>query len=181
MSEQQTYKRRTFLIIPRFQLRFSFYVVTWIGVLFLAYPMTIYETFEWFARYLSSIPNGPAPDVVLSYQKNILRNVVIFHGSLTIFVFLLSIFLSHRIAGPVYRIRKAMHALRTGAFETVQLRSSDHFLELASDFNALSDAFKVKFEQTEKQLSDLASSTKDPQLKAKLAEISKCLREPTLG
>lgn len=49
---------------------------------------------------------------------------------------LLGILLSHRIAGPVHRMRVHMQNVATGgAIEELKLRKDDHFMDLADDYN----------------------------------------------
>ena len=45
------YKRRTFIIDKRFQLKFSLYVCSWMFVLSLIYPLIIYNLFDFFLRH----------------------------------------------------------------------------------------------------------------------------------
>lgn len=174
-DEKHSYKRRSILVLPSFQLKFSFYVVSWLTALFLAYPLTLYETFDWFARFLSSIPNGPSPEVINQYQKSILKYVVIFHGSLMLFVFLLTLFLSHRIAGPIYRIRKGLNALRSGDLTPIRLRASDHFKEVAEDFNQVVSSWKDRSMDLRRDLEGIQSSSKDPALQEKISNLIKKL------
>jgi hypothetical protein len=49
-----------------------------------------------------------------------------------------SIKLSHRFAGPVYRLRKAARALAEGELpEKIELRDTDFWHDLAADFNQI--------------------------------------------
>lgn len=51
--------------------------------------------------------------------------------------FLWSIYLSHRIAGPVFRIQKALEAWAGGRTElNVHFRKKDNFVELAEAYNS---------------------------------------------
>lgn len=52
---------------------------------------------------------------------------------------------SHRIFGPVYRIRKSLEAVRAGEIPgPIHLRNKDEFQELASDLNATFDVFAAQ-------------------------------------
>ena len=49
---------------------------------------------------------------------------------------LLGILLSHRIAGPVHRMRVHMQKVAEGGvIEELKLRKDDHFMDLADDYN----------------------------------------------
>lgn len=53
-----------------------------------------------------------------------------------ILIGLLSLFLSHRIAGPIYRFQEILHEAEKGNFShSVHLRKTDEFNELSKDFN----------------------------------------------
>ena len=52
----------------------------------------------------------------------------------------ISAFLSHKMAGPVYRFEQVCKAIAKGDFsQRVHLRRGDQFTELQDDFNAMMD------------------------------------------
>lgn len=53
--------------------------------------------------------------------------------------------LSHRIVGPIYRIRKAIQAVAAGEeLEPIQLRQGDYLQELKDDFNEMLKALEQR-------------------------------------
>lgn len=57
-----------------------------------------------------------------------------------LFVVVISAFLSHKMAGPVYRFEQACKAIAKGDFsQRVRLRKGDQFIELQDEFNAMMD------------------------------------------
>lgn len=138
------YKRARILINKKFQLKFAFFVCTWIFALSMIYPLIIYNVFEYF---LTFVPVG-TPGLV-ERMKGI-ENQVIFLLALLqllflVVTFLICIFLSHRIAGPIYRIRKAMDEITRGNFEErVTFRKNDHFTELQDTFNEMAQHLAVR-------------------------------------
>ena len=57
-----------------------------------------------------------------------------------LFVAVISAFLSHKMAGPVYRFEQVCKAIAKGDFsQRVHLRQGDQFVELQNDFNAMMD------------------------------------------
>jgi signal transduction histidine kinase len=57
----------------------------------------------------------------------------------------LSIFLTHRIAGPIYKIKKTIRLVYDGrSSERVVLRDHDEFQDLAEELNHLIDHFQRK-------------------------------------
>ncbi len=70
--------------------------------------------------------------------------VVIAAGIATIFMTLL---VSHKIAGPLYRLKKAMQEVSNGDFVQIHLREFDQLGGLAEDFNDMSRKLKEKFQK----------------------------------
>jgi methyl-accepting chemotaxis protein len=59
-------------------------------------------------------------------------------GIVTVVGTLLGIRFSHRIAGPIFRLKKEFRRLNQGEkIEEVNLRNADFFLELADEFNTM--------------------------------------------
>ncbi|MGZ3688938.1 MAG: hypothetical protein ACXVBW_11590, partial [Bdellovibrionota bacterium] len=100
------YRRSIFLINKPFQLRFAFYVCSWIFGLSICYPFIIYNLFDYFIRYLSVDPNGPGLNTLNQMRHDLLWLLFLLELVFVSFTFLLSIFLSHKIAGPLYKLGK---------------------------------------------------------------------------
>jgi methyl-accepting chemotaxis protein len=63
-----------------------------------------------------------------------------FGGTVLVFsvLFLMIVFLSNRIAGPIHRLKQHMVDLTEGKItEPIQFRKNDHFSDLAGKYNAL--------------------------------------------
>ena len=138
------YKRSNILINRKFQFKFAFFVCTWIFVLSMVYPIIIYNLFEFFLRY---VPNT-SPEMMMRIRD--VQSQVIFLLALLQLVFiavtfLISIFLSHRIAGPLYKLRKSMEEISRGNFEMrITFRKNDHFGELQDTFNEMAEHLAVR-------------------------------------
>jgi nitrogen fixation/metabolism regulation signal transduction histidine kinase len=135
------FRRSVFLINRRFQLLFALYVCTWIFALSLVYPMIIYNLFEFFAR------TGNLAAADSSKMQDTRRQLIILLAALqALFLgvtFLISIFTAHRIAGPLYKLRKFLDAARNGNMhQDLHFRKSDHFPELAEGFNGMLHQFR---------------------------------------
>lgn len=62
-----------------------------------------------------------------------------------LFVVVISAFLSHKMAGPVYRFEQTCKAIAKGDFsQRVHLRKGDQFVELQDDFNAMMDRVEAE-------------------------------------
>ncbi|MFH0919419.1 MAG: methyl-accepting chemotaxis protein [Fibrobacterota bacterium] len=58
----------------------------------------------------------------------------------------LTIFISHKVVGPIYRLTKFAEEVRNGNFNArIYLRQGDELLDVATDFNKASDFLKETF------------------------------------
>jgi len=141
------YKRANFLINKRFQLKFAFFVCSWIFALSMVYPIIIYNLFEYFFK----LSQNPTPTLSLTADKirSIENQVLFLLGILQLLflaiTFMLSIFLSHRIAGPLYKLRRSMEEIARGNFDLrITFRKNDHFMELQETFNEMVQHLSIR-------------------------------------
>jgi nitrogen fixation/metabolism regulation signal transduction histidine kinase len=70
-------------------------------------------------------------------------SVVVFLVSITTII--VTLFVSHKIAGPLYRLKKAMHDLGEGDFSAeINLRRFDQLKDIAQDFNNMARRLKSR-------------------------------------
>jgi sensor histidine kinase YesM len=132
------YKRRIFLINKPFQLRFSFYVCSWLFALSAVYPLILTSLFDQLIRYAALDPHGPALEQLKQGRQDVLWLLVFLQLSFLGITFLISIFTSHRIAGPLYKLDKFMREAASGHPQPkIQFRKNDHFENLAESYNAM--------------------------------------------
>ncbi len=167
------YKRRIFLIDRAFQLRFSFYTVTWIGALGFAYPLIVENLLDAFIKILRVAIDGPGLAQLEALRSQVLRQLIMSHIGAILVVFIISIFVSHRIAGPLYKLKKYFEELGKGNFNhTLRFRKTDYFQTLADDYNVLvgqirgifqkdSDAVKAAVARLEAALPKSGEARKD--------------------
>ena len=136
------HRRSILLINKRFQVRFAFYVCSWLFALSLVYPSIIYSLFDYFFRYVAHDPNSPGLERLKSVRQDLLFWLVVLHLVFMLITFLVSIFISHRIAGPLYKLRMKMDQAKEGDRGELQFRKFDHFPELAESYNGLLSQFK---------------------------------------
>lgn len=71
-----------------------------------------------------------------SLNGQLILALVLIHAVFSLLVFMISIFFSHKIAGPIYKIKKYLKETRQGRPPNeVTLRKSDYFLDLADEIN----------------------------------------------
>lgn len=164
------FRRRIMLINKPFQFRFALYVVSWITALSVIYPLLILQIYEWFHRYLSADPNGPKIPILQESRKEIIFWLIMMQLFFMGITFLLSLFLSHRIAGPIYKICKSMHEARNGKLEKITFRKFDHFKELATEYNHLVESIQDSVTASKAHIEKAKSKTQDDAVKKELDE-----------
>lgn len=180
----QPYKRRIFLINKTFQLRFSFYVCSWIFALSLAYPLIVTSLFDQLIRYAALDPQGPALEQLRAGRKEVLLLLVLLQASFVGITFLISLFTSHRIAGPLYKLDKFMRETAEGNIHAqIQFRKNDHFQNLAESYSLMMKSLlargdrKPAHEQALQRLEQIGTGLHGSS-KEEIAQIVKTLRSP---
>ncbi len=143
------HRRSIYLINWKFQLRFSFFVCSWLFALSVVYPIIIYNLFSYFIRYAARDPNGPPLLALHQIQDKVFWILILFQVIFLVVTFLISVFVSHRIAGPLYKLRKFFEKAKSGDFsEELHFRKNDHFQELAADYNSMARELKTRLSKT---------------------------------
>jgi methyl-accepting chemotaxis protein len=141
------YRRSIFIINKRFQFRFAFYVCAWMIALSFVYPLIVYNMFDYFIRYLSRDPNGPNVLALQDLRQQVMVLLAALQAIFLFVTFLVSIFMSHRIAGPLYKLGRFFAMARDGNLkEELFFREKDHFPEIAQEYNDTMKAIRTRIE-----------------------------------
>lgn len=126
-------KRSTILIEPHFQLKISVFISVIVFLATLVYPFLIYDVISRIsARYANEI----STDYLDTMKVRLVTMLSLYELLIISIVFIVCIFQSHKIAGPIYKLRKILNNIKNGgSFERVSFRKGDNFPELATDFN----------------------------------------------
>ncbi len=134
-------RRGSFLINPRFQLRMLAYAV---GMAVLVVGGIYAAHFLFFHRFIQLGLTLGLPDdhVFFGFLRQQQRTMNYFFAGisiLTLAVLLVGgLLLSHRIAGPLYRLRRHLEQISEGEpVREVKFRTHDYFQELAEAFNRI--------------------------------------------
>lgn len=151
------YKRNTYLINPRFQVKFSLYVCGLVFISSLIYPLTIYDLFTSFI--LSVADKAPAAAEKLSQKRSdLILVLVLWQVGFSALVFIGCIFFSHKIAGPMFKLQKFLREKIDGAEHgKLFFRKGDYFHEVADDFNEAFDAIEGEHKEDLVYLSEVRS------------------------
>lgn len=130
-----SYGRKIYLINPAFQLRFSIYVCFLICLVSAVYPWSIYELMNNIVVHFA-VKN---PDVATHYEtkrNSLMLFLVSLHFALTLLSFVICIFFSHKVAGPLYKLTQHLLLIRKGDSPgKLWFRRGDYFKEIADEVN----------------------------------------------
>jgi nitrogen fixation/metabolism regulation signal transduction histidine kinase len=137
--------RKHILIQPKFQLRFAALITFTILVISLVFPIFFVSLFDIANTHPSISGNAALVQVIASAKSDFIKLTIGVQLILITANFLLAIRLSHRIVGPLYKLRISMVALRQGLLDRhISFRDKDNFPELAVEFNAMADAILAR-------------------------------------
>lgn len=172
-----THHRSIILINKKFQLRFAFYVCSWIIVLNLAYPLIIANLFDYFIHFLAADPMGPGLAFLQKTRQEFLMLLLIMQAVLLILAFIISIFMSHKIAGPLYKLGRFFHEAGAGNIEQeLKFRKRDYFQELATYYNDMMAGIRLRASNKNKTIQSAISQI-EKALPQSQPEIQKLLNE----
>jgi signal transduction histidine kinase len=87
---------------------------------------------SWGISRLSTIfSDWKQSNMVMDFFKTLILILLLFIGG----NFLLGIYLSHKVAGPLFRVRKALQEVRKGNFCNIQLRRGSMLKDFVKEFN----------------------------------------------
>ncbi|MBC7385062.1 MAG: hypothetical protein H7301_02730 [Cryobacterium sp.] len=155
------FRRRVLFINRPFQIRFAIYVCSWLFVLSIIYPMLVSQLYEWFFRYLAGDPNGPMIAALQKSRHDMLFWLTLMQVCFMLMTFLMSLFMSHRIAGPLYKLSKTLNQFRNGSLARVGFRKNDYFQEVAGDYNLMIDSVADQIDASKVHLERALASTEN--------------------
>lgn len=130
MAETQRFQRRTVLIKRSLQLKYIGMVFVSVLLASLIVGGDIYYTM---ARMVLADNPSLAP-AVTQFNTIILVKLALY----LVLMLLISLYVSHRFAGPIYRFEKSAQIVSSGDLtHRVSLRTGDELLELQEEFNGM--------------------------------------------
>jgi len=155
------FKRRQYIVAREFQVKYAGLILLLMFVTagFCSYAI-YYTTMILFGEKLASVyPQGQLVSIVNTVNFRIFLSMILISPLVGAF----GIYLSHKIAGPIYRIEKFLSAMCAGDLTTrITLRKGDELIALADAINRLVGSLgssltieKTHMENTLKELNDL--------------------------
>lgn len=151
------YSRRIYLINPKFQIRFSALVTFAVLLSSLIYPFAIYDLMDNFITYMAQ--NSPEQVSHLTSRRNdLIMTLVLWQIGFSSMIFIVCVFFSHKIAGPIFKLMKFFQGAREGHLsDKLYFRKGDYFHELADDYNDTMDTILEKQKADFVYLSEVAT------------------------
>ena len=155
--------RKIYLIDPQFQIKFSLYVCLLIFLSSLIYPVTIFELMSSFLDFASKNADK------LPEFRNLTNNLEEKRNSLIIVLalwqlgfiglaFVVNIFLTHKVAGPLFKLKKFFQAIADGSDNgKLYFRNGDYFPDVAESYNAAMTSIKEKHKNDLVYLSEVSA------------------------
>lgn len=137
------YKRTVFLIDSAFQLKFSLIVCSVILISTLIYPVIIVDFFQ-----ILSASNPTLAKHVAAAQKDLILYLALIQFIIIFLVFVMFIFFTHKIAGPLYKLKNHLERIREGEpISPLTFRNGDYFHDLAEEVSLFLDTVKTNQEE----------------------------------
>ncbi|MDO8525719.1 MAG: hypothetical protein Q7S07_04450 [Candidatus Omnitrophota bacterium] len=142
------FKRKQLIVARKFQLKYAgiILLMMFITAGFCSYAI-YYSTMILFGEKLANVyPQGQLVSVINAVNFRILVSALVASP----LIGFLGIYLSHKIAGPIFRIEKVLGNMAKGDLSSrIMLRQGDEMVSLADSVNNLTDSFSLTI-KTEK-------------------------------
>ncbi|MDD5301608.1 MAG: methyl-accepting chemotaxis protein [Elusimicrobia bacterium] len=135
-GDDQRFQRKTVLVKRALQLKY-------IGMVFLSVLVAsmIVGGDVYYSLMRVMLTECPSvTDRVVQFNTVLLVKIALYLG----LMLLISLYVSHRFAGPIYRFEKSCQSLSTGDLtHRVSLRTGDELMELQEEFNGMAAALQA--------------------------------------
>ncbi|MDR3089080.1 MAG: methyl-accepting chemotaxis protein [Desulfobulbaceae bacterium] len=165
MSVKPSLQRRRYFIDKTFQTRF---IVTFLLVLVFGGCLSVAMTWlGWFggADTLTSMyDNGGLVirKTSLAILPSVILTTLVTTCVLGLVVWVVTLLVSHKIAGPMYRFEHDLRAIAEGDLQkSIRIRDGDQFAAMAGSLNVMVGSFKEKLAKLDSELERLAGQAKD--------------------
>lgn len=140
------YKRKIILINPSYQLKFAFLISFAVFVSSLIYPLAIYDLFN---SFLSAVRGSQAiSERILNQRESLFYLLALWQFGFVSFVFIGCVLFSHKIAGPMYKLKKYLADFRDELTnQKLFFRRGDHFQDIAEEVNKTLESVSLQREQ----------------------------------
>ena len=140
-AAKQLYRRRRLIVNRPLQFRFVGVMLLFFCVLTVVTLLGLYFAL-WLTLYTFNLLHDPVIVSLFTTTGMILAFELLLLGPLVIWM---GLWLTHKVAGPLVRIRPALEQMEQGRFDTrLSLRKGDALVELADDVNRLAESLRSR-------------------------------------
>ncbi len=147
------YKRSIFLVDKNFQLKFSLIMVSLIFLSSLIFPLLFIDFLDEMAAIYPALTNS-----ILQNRTDLILFLIPLQILFIFVVFILVIFITHKIAGPLYKLKDHLAKIREGEPITpIVFRNGDYFHDVAEEVSLFLDTVKNKQEADFQYLEEIST------------------------
>jgi len=159
-DKQKYYKRRQYFVAKKFQLKYTGQII---ALMFLTAALCAYVVYYngmiLLGEKLASVyPQGRLVAIIKTVNMRMLFSIIM----VSPLVAILGIFLSHRIAGPIFRMEKVLNNIAAGDLtQKIVLREKDEMINLANGINTVTESFKLNVTSEKSRLNKIREALED--------------------
>lgn len=150
---QPPFKRKKVLVDPEFQLGLSVEMVGWIYVYFIVFSLVANGGNIW--KIATARPDDAAYVAALDQLRGFAADIVLPMGVTFVAMGIHGIYMTHRIAGPIVRLKRTMREIASRREpEPIVLRKKDYFKDLADEINGATAVLREDAVRRERLLTE---------------------------
>ncbi len=142
MNEQHNYKRKIFIVNKKYQFRYLFIIIsTMLISVASVYFTTFYVIWSKVIDEFFFVPEASKKlaEIFVQTSQLLVIPILLLAAIFTV----AGIILSHKVAGPIFRVERVAQELSKGNLDVkVKFRKGDELHELADSLNAMIDGIK---------------------------------------
>jgi methyl-accepting chemotaxis protein len=143
MTEQKKYKRRQYIVDKGLQFRFVNILLLYMATFFLIVVAVIY--FSGFRPLIIKLANVYPQAMLVAILNSVFLRLWIGFFLVAVVAVISAILVSHKIAGPLVRIKWALQQVIDGNYNfSIRLRRRDQLKDVAGQINRLAETLKKK-------------------------------------
>ncbi|MDD5686350.1 MAG: HAMP domain-containing protein [Elusimicrobia bacterium] len=136
MEQKPKYKRR--IVIVKRALQFKYITIVIVAMLLVAFTVG-WDVYYTVGRAIIDLNHPELFPLMVKINNLMLGKLVV----LIVVVFIISIFVSHKFAGPIFRFEKSCDTIAEGDLtHRVHLRAGDELMELQERFNNMVESIQ---------------------------------------
>lgn len=165
MSTPKNYKRRQYFISKSFQTRF---IVKFCLILVLGSLLSVFLVFFTTQNTLTSSFDGgrlAIESTALSIMPSVILTNIVTTAILVVVAMILTLLISHKIAGPMYRFEQDLKEIAQGDLQkNIHIREGDQFGSVATNLNHMVQSLKSLVQEVQSDLDELSDKAAKQEL-----------------